>query len=256
MLANDLALALDPVAMCRRAGIEPDPWQAGVLRSRKQRLILLCGRQTGKSTVTSYSALHAALYSAPILVLVMARRLKQAAELFRKIKAAYAQLSRNTAVCSLTSSTEQRLEFANGSRIQVVASSADDIRGYTPGLIIIDEAAFVADPVYETLRPMLAVSHGRLMLLSTAGARTGFFFEDWTNGDPDEWEKVRVLASDCERISADFLAKERERVGERVFAMEYECEFGDLATALFASADLDAMFETDARPIGGAQLVG
>jgi hypothetical protein len=244
-LATDLAFALDPVAMCRRAGTEPDPWQAEVLRSRKEKVILLAGRQVGKSTVVSFAALNTALYAAPVLVLVMARRLQQAGELFRKIKEAYARLAREADVCPVRSSTERRLEFENGSRIQCVAANADDIRGFTPGLVIVDEAAFVPDQAYETLRPMLAVSKGRLMLLSTAGARQGFFHEDWTEGDPAEWLKLEVPATLCPRITPEFLARERERLGERVFAMEYMCQFGDLATALFAFEDIQAMFATE-----------
>ena len=36
---------------------EPDPWQAQFLRSRHQRIILNCSRQSGKSTITAILAL-------------------------------------------------------------------------------------------------------------------------------------------------------------------------------------------------------
>jgi hypothetical protein len=39
-MATDLALALDGVAFARAAGIEPDPWQAQMLRSPERQICL------------------------------------------------------------------------------------------------------------------------------------------------------------------------------------------------------------------------
>jgi hypothetical protein len=47
-LASDRAMALDLVVFSRAAGLEPDPWQAKMLRSRASRLLLNCSRQSGK----------------------------------------------------------------------------------------------------------------------------------------------------------------------------------------------------------------
>lgn len=52
-MAGDLAAALDPVTFARRVGIEPDSWQQDVLRSRDQRMLLNCSRQSGKTTTTA-----------------------------------------------------------------------------------------------------------------------------------------------------------------------------------------------------------
>ena len=52
-LAADMARALDPVRLAAQAGFAPDPWQCDVLRSMAPRVLLLCSRQAGKSTVTS-----------------------------------------------------------------------------------------------------------------------------------------------------------------------------------------------------------
>jgi hypothetical protein len=71
VLARDLALALDPVLLARRAGIDPDPWQAEVLRSTAPRRLLNCSRQSGKSTVAAVRAVHVALYEPGSLVLLL-----------------------------------------------------------------------------------------------------------------------------------------------------------------------------------------
>jgi hypothetical protein len=249
-LGTDLALALNPTAMVRlaRPGLEPDDWQIRVLRTRKKRVVLLCARQTGKSTVVSFRALHAALYSAPALVLVMGRALKQARELFSKIKSAYMELARRAPVCPVLRWSDDGIEFRNGSRVLCVASSADNLRGYSPDLVICDEAAFVRDAVFEVVRPMFAVTGGTLILLSTAGGRQGAFYEAFENGGP-EWEKIRVRAEDCPRITPEFLEQERRDIGAQRFGMEYLVEWGDPVGAYFSAADIDALFSDEVTPL-------
>ena len=60
MLATDLAMALDPVRISQQAGIDPDPWQARVLRSTSPRLLLNCSRQSGKSSTSAILAVWTA----------------------------------------------------------------------------------------------------------------------------------------------------------------------------------------------------
>jgi hypothetical protein len=69
-----LQLGTDPVAFSAALGIEPDPWQAAVLRSSSKRILLNCSRQAGKSTVASVLALHRAVYSPGSLVLLVSGR--------------------------------------------------------------------------------------------------------------------------------------------------------------------------------------
>src|SRR5512138_2884217 len=85
-LARDLSWALDPVLFAREAlGFLPDEWQSHVLRWSGKRLLMNCSRQSGKSTTTAVKALHKALYTPGVLVLIVSRSQRQSGELFRKI---------------------------------------------------------------------------------------------------------------------------------------------------------------------------
>ena len=64
-LGRDLARAFDPVLLARDVGVEPDDWQAQVLRERPKRGLWLCARQTGKSTTALLTTLWTVLYEAP-----------------------------------------------------------------------------------------------------------------------------------------------------------------------------------------------
>src|SRR5262249_51549782 len=83
------------------------------------------------------------------------------------------------------------LELANGSRVVSLPGEEGTIRGYSGArLLVIDEAARVPDELYRTVRPMLAVSRGRLMALSSAFARMGWF--DEAHSGSDNWERYKV----------------------------------------------------------------
>ena len=132
------------------------------------------------------------------------------------------------------------IAMPNGSRIVRIPSRQDTVRGFSAvDLLVIDEAARVFDELYDTVRPMLAVSNGAMWLLSTPAGRRGFFYEEWKNGGP-EWKRVAVKATECPRIPAAFLEGERRKGPEQWFAQEYLCEFGEPPGALFPRELLEA----------------
>lgn len=236
MFAPELQLALDPVEFARAVGLQPDPWQVRVLRSAARRLILNCARQTGKSTVAAALALHTALYRDASLILLVSPSQRQSTELYRKVGALLASATFGDAPGSrpaLVEDTRLACVFPNGSRIVSLPSTEATIRGFSgAALIIEDEASRVSDDLYRAVRPMLATSGGRLILMSTPYGRRGHFWEVWANGGP-AWERITVPALACPRISPAFLEEERAGLGPWWYAQEYDCEFVDAATTAF-----------------------
>ena len=95
--------------------------------------------------------------------------------------------------------------------------------------LYIDEAAFVPDVVYDTLRPMLAISAaekglGWECLLSTPFGKGGFFYASQVS---DDFRQFHVSAEDCSRYDVNFLRKERLRMTKAMYAQEYKAEFTD-----------------------------
>ena len=241
-IASDLARALDPVLLAEQVGIVPDPWQANVLRSSASRLLLNCSRQSGKSTITSILALHTALYTSGSLVLLLSPSLRQSGELFKKALGVYKDLGRPVAPESETALT---LTLDNGSRIVSLPGSKDgNIRGYSGvNLLVIDEAAWVAESLYMSVRPMLAVSGGRMLALSTPHGTRGWFYEAWRGVEP--WERYEVPATLCPRISPAFLAEEKRSMGDWWFQQEYGCTFSEAETQAFRREDVERAFRED-----------
>jgi hypothetical protein len=247
-LAEDLKLALDRPAFATRLGLEPDPWQERLLRSTSDRVLLNCSRQSGKSTMTGIIALHRALYHPGSLILCLAPALRQSQELFGKIAGFYRDLGRPV---SALGERKLSLELENGSRIVTLPGSEKTIRGFSgAALLILDEASRVADELYFAVRPMLAVSGGALMMLSTPYGKVGVFFEEWTEGKG--WERYEVPAAECPRISGEFLAEERTSLPARVFRQEYECSFEETEDQVFSYEEIERAMTDEIRPLFGA----
>ncbi len=245
-LAADLALALDPVLLARRAGVEPDGWQAGLLRSDARQAILLCSRQAGKSTVSAVLALHTALYRPGSLILLLSPSMRQSQELFRKITDIRTVLGDTTKPAEESS---LRLELPNGSRILSLPGKESTVRGFSGvALLLVDEASRVPDGLYQAVRPMLAVSGGRIVLLSTPFGKRGFFHAEWTEGGPD-WHRVKVTAHDVPRISPDWLARERSQIGDFWYRQEYGCEFLETLDQVFAHDYVMGALSSDVAPL-------
>jgi hypothetical protein len=247
-LATDLATALDPVRLARRAGFEPDPWQASLLRSRQRETILLCSRQAGKSTVSALLAVDEALHRPPALVLLLAPALRQSQELFRKVKTTLHDVGAD----GVRQASALTLELNNGSRIVSLPGREQTIRGYSGvALLVVDEASRVPDALYMAVRPMIAVSGGRIVLLSTPFGRRGFFFHEFTEGGAD-WQRVRITAHDVPRISEEWLAAERDRIGAWWYEQEYLCTFVETDDAVFGYDVVTAALSEDVLPLFGA----
>jgi hypothetical protein len=227
---EDLATALDPVHFARTVGIDPDEWQQKLLLSSEKRIILNCSRQSGKSTIVALLSLHHALNHPAALVLVLSPSLRQSSELFKKIISFYSTLGQSIPADVQTALT---LQLKNESRIISLPAKEQTVRGFSgASLLVIDEASLVPEDLYYAVLPMLAISQGRLILLSTPHGKRGFFYEAYVNGGP-AWERYKVTADECPRISAEFLEEERKTLGQYWYSQEFECVFHQAKESIF-----------------------
>lgn len=200
---------------------EPDPWQAKFLKSNAQRIILNCSRQSGKSTITAILALWEAIYKPHSTIVLDSPSLRQSQELMFKFSEFLAMVDKRV---KLDSDTKLSVRFANGSRVLALPGSEKTIRGISAvTLLILDEAAGIPDELYGAVRPMLAVSQGRLILMSTPRGEQGFFYDTWTKST--DWQKIEVPWQQCPRIDPTFIEEERRERGSAWVAQEYECKF-------------------------------
>jgi hypothetical protein len=229
------------------AGFTPDPWQREFLTSVDSWNLLCCARQVGKSLAVSMLALHTALTRPNSTTIVVAPIEPQANELLRKVMTAFNRVGRPMGVKREAVTT---LELANNARVIALPGKERSVHSYTADLLIIDEAARVPDEVYHGASPQLSASKGRLIALSTAFSKSGWFFKEWSEGTG--YRKWSITARECPRHTPEFLARERRSMGDRWFAMAYLNEFGDDIASIFSAEEIGRAVSGEVKPLFGA----
>ena len=240
------AAPMSRLAMASRLGLTLDEWQVEALTSDARQVIFNIHRQGGKSTAAAILGLHEALTVPDAVVLAVSPGERQSKLLLRTMLRFYKLLDR-----PVPALIENRLsiEFANGSSIFALPGDSDTIRGFAGvTLVLADEASRIPDEMLAAVRPMLSVSNGRLVTMSTPAGRRGWWWAAWDQGG-DDWERYEVPATACPRISPAWLEQERRALPASWFAAEYLCQFTDIDDAAFRGEDVDAAFSEDIRPL-------
>jgi hypothetical protein len=129
--------------------------------------------------------------------------------------------------------------------------SEKTIRGFSGrSLLVLDGAARVEDELYFAVRPMMAVSGGALMMLTTPYGKRGVFYEEWSGGEG--WERYEVPAGRCPRISREFLEEERACLPPFIFRQEYECSFEETEDQVFTTDMIDRALTDEVQPLFGS----
>ncbi len=279
-LASQLAASIDPYSYLKTLGFDAFGWQKEALTPGISRLILLCARQSGKSTITAAKVVHRAKYFPGSLIMLFAPTLDQAAELMNRISVF---MSQDPEIILVRDSTETK-KLLNGSRIKAFTASPKSARGYSdPDIIVFDESAQVEDELYLTVRPMMTGGKTDLVLLSTPYGKQGFFYNTWTKPserwvkvlvqppdilhhvmprkypsfDVDRWRQemaekgIRAYISPRHQIS--FLYEEFDTMGEHWYRQEYGCQFLDPVDNVF---DMDTVMRAFANSTHAMDMEG
>jgi Terminase large subunit, T4likevirus-type, N-terminal len=248
-MSTDLSFeeGVDPALFARsQLGLEPDVKQTELLCMESRRVLVNCTRQWGKSTVTAVKAVHEAISTEGSLTIVASPSARQSGEFLRKAS----EFARRLGIKAHgDGDNEISLAFPNGSRIVGLPGNEATVRGFSAvSLLVIDEAARVGEDLYKAVRPMLAVGRGSLWLLSTPHGKRGFFYEAWEHGGR-QWLRIRVPATECRRISREFLEEERVALGDMWFRQEYLCEFLENEENLFRRDVIEAAITWEVEPL-------
>ena len=125
------------------------PQQIQVLKKYKEsnRVLVAKYRQGGITTVTCLYLAHSIIFRKDIKVGVAANKLKLAKEsIFYQIASIINNLPREIFNRIPTDSDTKEIKiYNNGATLQAFAASADGLRGFTPDILFIDEAAFLEE---------------------------------------------------------------------------------------------------------------
>lgn len=232
------------------------------LNTEAPEIILLWSRQVGKTTCAAAKVVHRALFSPGSLSLIVSATQRQAGILQNRVTGFMHKLRREgkwqktgkSAVvyedpldansrmirCSVLS-----MQLETGSEVVSVPASPETVRGYSPNLIIVDEAGLTPDEVYYAVRPMRIRTKAQLCVMSSAWAEVGFFYDAWQKRQEQGWEWSEVKAKECAWVTPEELEGERAKMPENRYQREFENVFMPMQGALLPKETIQAMFDEE-----------
>ncbi len=237
--------------------------QLEVVESRARYRVVCAGRRAGKTAVFGAAGLHRAFAVAGSKVVIVSATDRSSKRMFKDManQAAASPALRTSVVDESTS----RLVLSNGSELECVPASMGAVRSAEADLLIVDEAGFVPQDIWEAAEPLVIARPGSKVLICSTpwGDLDHFFRLLWRQGMERPDDKVRSWhwpSSVSPLVDEDFLDDIAERSSAEYFEREYLAQWGDAAGAYFAGEDLAAA--RDERPMltpeeaGGTWAVG
>ena len=240
----------DARALGLATGLVLDDWQERFIASDSRRLLLNASRQSGKTTATALRGLRTLLQYPGDRVAVFAVGERQAKIVLASAKERL-RSAESWVFPAVVADSSTHIQFEDGSELLSLPATEATVRGI-PGvrLLIVDEAAKVPMALYAAIRPMIAaVEKSSIIALSTPFGRRGWWSDAWHGEEPDApggpaglWERWKVPATECPRITKEWLDEERMELGDWWFLQEYFCEFLDAETQAFSTNEVDLAF--------------
>ena len=224
-----------------------EPWQQDVYddahtsQGTGNVYVVKSKRQVGKSCLAALLLIEFGLVKKCISVVVEPTQ-AQSRRLYKQI----ADMMQPTGMLKSANSQLLTMEFSNGSEILFKsAEQRDALRGFTvSGLLVIDEAAFIPDAIFEILYPTCDANNAPILVISTPLFCSGEFYNlymrgmkgkantksyDWSTYDTSKYLSPEKLQHYRETISP--LKFKSEYLGE--FISEGSYIFGDINTCIY-----------------------
>ena len=215
-------------------GVKPFPYQVEFLEDESDRIIVVGGRQSGKSTMIALKSLWIAFVKPKQDILIIAPTLRQARIVFDKIKEL---MSKSVFVIKhVKKNTMSEIRFDNNSVIRIVpaGNSGDVARGFSCDLVIFDECAFISDDVIISIEPSVSAKGGKIIYSGTPYGTRGRFYELWREKETRKgrkkkgslkWSYYHFPSRLNPLISEEFLEEMKKLMTENQFLQEYEGQF-------------------------------
>lgn len=206
-------------------------------------------RQVGKSCLAALLLIEYAIMGKCISVVVEPTQ-AQSRRLYKQIT----DMMAKTGMVKSANSQLLTMEFSNGSEILFKsAEQRDALRGFTvSGLLVIDEAAFIQDPIFEILYPTCDANNAPILVISTPLFCSGEFYNLYTrgmNGDKHTKSYDWSAYDTSKYLSPEKLQHYRETISPLKFKSEYLGEFISEGSYIFGDINNCINQESKAKPV-------
>lgn len=219
---------------------------ADAILNKSNRVIGLCARQMGKSTIMAAIICHYIIFNDNKTCAILANKAITAREILGRVQLAYEHIPKWMQHGVLEWNKGSFL-LENGSRVLASSTSSSAIRGFSINFLALDEFAFihknVAEDFFASVYP--TISSGKttkLMIISTPNGMN-LFYKMWmdaiagTNG----FLPVKAIWSDIPTRDQKWADEQKSVLGEVKFSQECECNFIGASNTLISGSKLSTI---------------
>jgi hypothetical protein len=231
-----------------------DRWQKDYLTAApvESRIAIAASRQSGKSTATKIFIAWCLIFVPGFTVLVASRSLRQASYYIDMIRQLVLTIIPRDAMVQLN---RLSMELPNGSQIiSIPCAQPDAGRGFSPHLVLLDEAAFAPEGLFTAIFPSVAATQGAIHMISSPNGRQGRFFEAFEGDAKSIYWTRKITWRDCPRMTEEQMDMERINLGEMMFRQEFLSEFIQPLGAFFGTSGILQFEDTEDQDLSGLEL--
>ena len=214
-----------------------------------RRVILMEGRQQGKTTTSAAYILWYTLFQANKNVAILANKATAAREVLDRYQTMYESLP-IWLQQGVTTWNKGDIELENGSKVFTAATSASGIRGKSVNLLYVDEAAIipntVAEQFFTSVYPTISAGQTTKILLSSTPLGYNHFWKFWNDAEKGRNGFVPLFIPYWEIPGRDekWAAEQKAMLGELKYNQEVTCKFLGSSLTL-VNADTIAKMSVD-----------
>lgn len=195
-----------------------------------RRVILMEGRQQGKTTTSAAYILWYTLFQDNKTVAILANKATAAREVLSRYQLMYEMLPQWLQQ-GVTTWNKGDIELENGSKVFTAATSASGIRGKSVNLLYVDETAIipntVAEEFFTSVYPTISAGETTKILLSSTPLGYNHFWKFWNDAEKGRNGFVPLFIPYWKIPGRDekWAAEQKAMLGELKYNQEVLCKF-------------------------------
>lgn len=195
-----------------------------------RKVILMEGRQQGKTTTSAAYILWYTLFQNNKTVAILANKASAAREVLSRYQLMYESLP-NWLQQGVTTWNKGDIELENGSKVLTAATSSSGIRGKSVNMLYVDEAAIipnnVAEDFFTSVYPTISAGETTKILLSSTPLGYNHFWKFWNDAEQGNNDFVPLFIPYNKIPGRDekWADEQKRQLGELKFNQEVLCKF-------------------------------
>ena len=211
-----------------------------------RKVILMEGRQQGKTTTSAAYILWYTIFQTSKTVAILANKATAAREVLNRYQLMYENLPLWMQQ-GVTVWNKGDIELENGSKVFTAATSASGIRGKSVNMLYVDETAIipntVAEQFFASVYPTISAGETTKILLSSTPLGYNHFWKFWNDAENDRngFVPLFIPYTDIPGRDAAWANEQHRLLGDLKFNQEVLCTFLGSSLTLINSNTISQM---------------